>query len=88
MQQEPTNGTAPGAVYVQTNAAPNEVVAFRRGGDGSLEPIGSMATGGDGDGSPHLQSQGSVVLTGDGMGSPPVGSLEPVGGEGADGDGD
>ena len=25
-----------------------------------------MATGGDGDGSPHLQSQGSVVLTGDG----------------------
>jgi 6-phosphogluconolactonase len=30
------NGTAPGAVYVQTNAASNEVIAFRRTGDGSL----------------------------------------------------
>jgi hypothetical protein len=30
MQQPPTNGTASaGAVYVQTNAAPNEVIAFR-----------------------------------------------------------
>jgi 6-phosphogluconolactonase len=67
MQQQPTNGAAPGAVYVQTNAAPNEVVAFRRKGDGSLEPMGTFATGGDGDGSPHLQSQGSVVLTGDGQ---------------------
>ena len=56
MQQSPTNGTASaGAVYVQTNAAPNEVLAFRRAGDGSLEPIGSVATGGDGDGSPHLR---------------------------------
>jgi 6-phosphogluconolactonase len=27
----------------------------------------SVATGGDGDGSPHLQSQGSVTLTGDGQ---------------------
>jgi 6-phosphogluconolactonase (cycloisomerase 2 family) len=60
------NGTASGAVYVQTNAAPNEVIAFRRAGDGSLERIGSVATGGDGDGSPHLTSQGSVALTGDG----------------------
>jgi 6-phosphogluconolactonase len=51
---------------VQTNAAPNEVIAFRREGDGSLDRIGSVATGGDGDGSPHLQSQGSVALTGDG----------------------
>jgi 6-phosphogluconolactonase len=66
MQQQPTNGAIPGAVYVQTNAAPNEVIAFRRAHDGSLEPIGGVATGGDGDGSPHLQSQGSVVLTGDG----------------------
>jgi 6-phosphogluconolactonase len=65
--QAPTNGAAPGAVYVQTNRTPNEVVAFRRAGNGSLEPIGSVATGGDGDGSPHLQSQGSVVLTGDGQ---------------------
>ena len=66
MQQQPTNGAAPGAVYVQTNAAPNEVITFRRAANGSLEPMGNVATGGDGDGSPHLQSQGSVVLTGDG----------------------
>jgi 6-phosphogluconolactonase len=67
MQQEPTNETASaGAVYVQTNAAPNEVIAFRRAADGSLDRIGSVATGGDGDGTPHLQSQGSVILTSDG----------------------
>src|ERR687894_2551973 len=67
MQQEPTDETAPdGAVYVQTNAAPNEVIAFRRADDGSLDRIGSVATGGDGDGSPHLQSQGSVTLARDG----------------------
>ena len=60
------NGTASGAVYVQTNAVPNEVIGFHRAGDGSLERIGSVATGGDGDGSPHLTSQGSVALTGDG----------------------
>src|SRR5215213_391928 len=65
MQQEPTKDTA-SAVYVQTNAAPNEVIAFRRADDGSLDRIGSVATGGDGDGSPHLQSQGSVALTRDG----------------------
>jgi hypothetical protein len=41
MQQSPTNGTASGAVYVQTNAAPNEVIAFRRADDGSLDLIGS-----------------------------------------------
>jgi 6-phosphogluconolactonase len=67
MQHTPMNGTSSGAVYVQTNAAPNEVIAFRRAADGSLERIGSVATGGDGDGSPHLQSQGSVTLTGDGQ---------------------
>src|SRR5918993_3762074 len=67
MQQEPTNDTASaGAVYVQTNAAPNEVIAFRRAADGSLDRIGSVATGGDGDGSPHLTSQGSVALARDG----------------------
>src|SRR5215204_1362708 len=67
MQQEPTNDTASaGAVYVQTNTAPNEVIAFRRADDGSLDRIGSVATGGEGDDSPHLQSQGSVTLTGDG----------------------
>src|SRR5688500_12026432 len=68
MQQEPTNDTASaGAVYVQTNAAPNEVITFRRADDGSLDLIGSVATGGEGDGTPHLQSQGSVTLTGDGQ---------------------
>ena len=66
MQQSPMSGTASGAVYVQTNAAPNEVIAFRRGADGSLDLIGTEPTGGEGDGSRHLTSQGSVVLTGDG----------------------
>src|SRR5215217_8067746 len=60
------NAAASGAVYVQTNAAPNEVIAFRRAADGSLERIGSVATGGEGDDSPHLTSQGSVALTRDG----------------------
>jgi 6-phosphogluconolactonase len=55
------------AVYVQTNTSPNEVIAFRRSEDGSLDRIGSVATGGDGSGSPHLQSQGSVALSSDGQ---------------------
>ena len=42
MQQQPTDGTASGAVYVQTNAAPNEVISFRRAADGSLDRIGSV----------------------------------------------
>jgi 6-phosphogluconolactonase len=67
MQQSPMNGTASGAVYAQTNAAPNEVIAFRRADDGSLDLIDSVATGGEGDGTPHLTSQGSVTLTGDGQ---------------------
>ncbi len=54
-------------VYVQTNdAAANAVVAFSRNADGTLEPLGAFATGGTGDGHPHLTSQGSVVLTQDG----------------------
>src|SRR5215212_9444735 len=67
MQQSPMNGPASGAVYVQTNAKPNELIAFRSAADGSLERIGSVATGGEGDGTPQLQSQGSVTLTGDGQ---------------------
>lgn len=59
------SGSGSGAVYVQTNAAPNEVIAFRRAGDGSLERLGVTGTGGDGDGMPHLTSQGSMVVTGD-----------------------
>ena len=50
------NGTASGAVYVQTNTAPNEVIASHRAADGSLELIGSVATGGEGDSSPHFPS--------------------------------
>jgi 6-phosphogluconolactonase len=65
--QEPMNGAAAGAVYVQTNAAPNEMVAFRRTSDGSLEPIGRVAIDSVGDGSPHLQSQGSVIRQDDGQ---------------------
>jgi 6-phosphogluconolactonase len=65
--QQPMNDAPSGAVYVQTNAAPNEVISFRRVADGSLDRISSVATGGEGDGSPHLQSQGSVTLTRDGQ---------------------
>ena len=66
MNDTRTSG-ASNAVYVQTNTTPNDVIAFRRSDDGSLDRIGSVATGGDGSGSPHLQSQGSVVLTRDGQ---------------------
>jgi 6-phosphogluconolactonase (cycloisomerase 2 family) len=54
-----------GAVFVQTNAAHNEVLAFSRGADGSLSRVGEFATGGAGDGKAHLPSQGSVTLTRD-----------------------
>ncbi len=52
-----------GFVYVQTNdAEANEVVVYRRRGDGRLERLGSYLTGGKGSGKPHLPSQASVVL--------------------------
>jgi 6-phosphogluconolactonase len=55
------------AVYIQTNEADaNRVIALRREAAGSLTELGAYATGGRGDGKPHLTSQGSVVLTGDG----------------------
>jgi 6-phosphogluconolactonase (cycloisomerase 2 family) len=55
------------AVFVQTNEADgNRVIAFRRNADGSLSELGAYATGGTGDGKPHLTSQGSVFLSGDG----------------------
>jgi len=55
------------AVYVQTNdATENEVVAFARGDDGRLAPLGRFGTGGRGTGEPHLPSQGSLVLSEDG----------------------
>jgi 6-phosphogluconolactonase (cycloisomerase 2 family) len=55
-----------GAVYVQTNAEHNEVVAFGRGADGALTRTATVATGGAGDAAAHLASQGSVTLTRDG----------------------
>ena len=54
-------------VFVQTdNLAGNQIVAYRRAGDGSLSPVGSYATGGLGgqlDGSvvDHQASQGSLT---------------------------
>jgi 6-phosphogluconolactonase len=55
------------AVYVQTNdAQKNEVVAYRRDGDGSLSKLGGFETGGSGTGKPHLPSQNSLVLSDDG----------------------
>jgi 6-phosphogluconolactonase (cycloisomerase 2 family) len=58
-------GTA--AVFVQTNEPDNSVIAFKRSSTGELEELGVAATGGAGNGMPHLPSQGSVVLTGDGQ---------------------
>src|SRR5215217_882667 len=61
------DSSAAAAVYVQTNdAAGNEVLAFERGADGTLAPLGRFPTGGRGTGEPHLPSQGSVALTEDG----------------------
>jgi 6-phosphogluconolactonase (cycloisomerase 2 family) len=54
-----------GAVFVQTNATHNEVIAFTRAADGSLSKMGTYSTGGAGDDAPHLTSQGSVALTRD-----------------------
>jgi 6-phosphogluconolactonase (cycloisomerase 2 family) len=56
-----------GAVYLQTNDAENnEVVAYARAADGSLNYVGAYKTGGSGTGKPHLASQSSVVLAGNG----------------------
>jgi 6-phosphogluconolactonase len=53
-------------VFVQTNEVDqNRVLAFERRNDGALSEIAAVATGGKGDGVPHLTSQGSVVLTQD-----------------------
>ena len=63
MQNDSIEGS--GAVYVQTNEPDNHVIAFARGSDGVLAENGRHATGGKGDGMPHLTSQGSVILTED-----------------------
>ncbi|RIK36572.1 MAG: 3-carboxymuconate cyclase [Chloroflexi bacterium] len=55
----------PGAVYVLTNSpAGNEVLVYGRGGDGSLTPTGSFATGGTGSGT-GLGSQNAVIVSDD-----------------------
>jgi 6-phosphogluconolactonase (cycloisomerase 2 family) len=53
------------ALFVQTNAAHNEVIAYARDADGMLTHAGTFATGGAGSDEAHLPSQGSVTLTGD-----------------------
>ena len=60
------DGSMDGAVFVQTNAPHNEVIAFRRDASGALTRTGTYATGGAGNDAPHLTSQGSVTLTRDG----------------------
>jgi hypothetical protein len=55
----------PGAVYVLTNSpAGNAVLLYGRGGDGSLTPAGSFATGGVGSGT-GLGSQNAVIVSDD-----------------------
>ena len=54
-----------GAVFAQTNAAHNEVIAYSRDADGMLTQAGTFATGGAGSDEAHLPSQGSVTLTKD-----------------------
>lgn len=57
-----------GAVFVMTNAAEdNQIVAYSRDADGSLQPAGSIATGGNGSGGTvdPLHSQGSLRLSAD-----------------------
>jgi 6-phosphogluconolactonase len=55
------------SVFIQSNEADaNRVFGFTRADDGELSEPAVVATGGRGDGVPHLTSQGSVVLTADG----------------------
>jgi 6-phosphogluconolactonase len=64
-------GSGKGAVYVQTNTAPdNYVMVFDRNHDGTLTPAGQVATGGAGKpagnpplGIPFLDTAGSVTLS-------------------------
>lgn len=62
------NSGSAGAVFVMTNAADkNEVIAYRRNADGSLQEGHSFSTGGRGSGgvTDPLGSQGSLTLTQD-----------------------
>jgi 6-phosphogluconolactonase (cycloisomerase 2 family) len=59
---------SPGAVFVMTNAADrNEIIAYRRNADGSLQEGHKFSTGGRGSGGviDPLGSQGSLTLTQD-----------------------
>jgi 6-phosphogluconolactonase len=54
-------------LFIQSNESDgNRLFAFPRAEDGRLGEPTVVATGGQGDGVPHLTSQGSVVLTSDG----------------------
>ena len=62
------DGHTAGAVFVMTNAAEkNEIIAYKRSGDGSLTEVHRFATGGRGSGgtTDPLGSQGSLILTKD-----------------------
>jgi 6-phosphogluconolactonase (cycloisomerase 2 family) len=63
-----TGSSTPGAVFVMTNSASqNEIVAYKRGTDGSLQEGQSFSTGGRGSGgvTDPLASQGSLTLSQD-----------------------
>jgi len=62
------NTSGAGAVFVMTNAVDkNEVIAYQRGADGTLQESGRFATGGRGSGGNNdpLESQGSLTLSQD-----------------------
>lgn len=59
---------SPGAVFVMTNNIDkNEVIAYRRANDGTLQESGRFPTGGRGSGGNNdpLESQGSLILSQD-----------------------
>ena len=65
---QPNSISANGAVFVMTNAADhNEIIAYKRGADGSLMEGHSFQTGGRGSGgtTDPLASQGSLTLSQD-----------------------
>ena len=65
---EINSNAATGAVFVMTNAADkNEIIAYQRSGNGSLQWFGSFSTGGRGSGgtTDPLSSQGSLTLSQD-----------------------
>ncbi|MGB6386758.1 MAG: beta-propeller fold lactonase family protein [Terriglobales bacterium] len=65
---QPNSNSANGAVFVMTNAADhNEIIAYKRGADGSLMEGHSFQTGGRGSGgtTDPLASQGSLTLSQD-----------------------